>query len=465
MFTKFSTAVLLFFFCLSLQHSNAQSNCGSWQGDIILPNASLGVIFNISENKDGQLSAQMDVPQQGAANVPVGEIRVTQDSLFLNVPSIFGKYKGRIISTDSIVGEWSQGGNSFVLNLKKTGEVKKIRRPQTPKAPFPYLIEEVTYTNPQSGFKIGGTLTLPQDAKNCPAVILISGSGAQDRNETIHQQQPFWVIADYLTRNGIAVLRTDDRGVGASEGKTSDATSKDFATDVLCGVNFLKTRPQINPASIGLIGHSEGGVVAPLAAVSSKNVSFMVLLAGAGIPGDSLLIEQTGLILEKSGMPQERINAQLFLTKGIINILKKEKDAASRTESLRNAVTNGMYKNMDADNQKMVDGQLAQYDNNWFSFFVSYDPQPTLEKVKCPVLALNGGKDVQVPPKSNLQAIKKALKSGENVDFKCMELPGLNHLFQRCDTGLPKEYAQIEETISPEVLAIIKDWILKTTRQ
>ncbi len=459
--TKNQFFLLIVFLCNSFVTANAQNAMGSWKGNIELPNAKLEVIFNISKNENGKLTAKMDVPQQGAVNLQVGKVTTTHDSLFLKVPSILGNFNGKYIGLDSISGKWSQGGQEFNLNLKKTGEVKEENRPQTPKPPFPYLAEEIEYSNPESGYKITGTLTLPKNAKNCPSVILISGSGAQDRDETIYEHKPFWVIADYLTQNGIAVLRLDDRGVGGSEGNTNDATSAEFAGDVLCGINFLKTRDEINPLKIGLIGHSEGGIVAPLTATSCSDVAFIVLLAGPGIPGDSLLIEQTELILKTSGMPEQSINAQLFVTKGIINILKKEKEPVKRSESLRNAVTGGMYKNMDADRQKMIDKQLKQYDNNWFSFLVSYNPYPTLAKVKCPVLALNGAKDLQVPPKSNLSAIKRALLEGGNQNFECMELPKLNHMFQTCETGLPAEYAKIEETISPEVLEIMRNWIFK----
>lgn len=462
--TILKSAFFLIFLCFPVIHLNAQNASGSWKGNIEIPNSKLEVIFNISKNENGELSAKMDVPQQGAAGIPANGVIASSDSLHLKVPSIFGNFSGKFITTDSIAGKWSQGGNVLNLNLKRTGEVteaKEVKRPQTPKPPFAYTIEEVEYTNPQSELKLAGTLTLPANAKNCPAVILISGSGSQDRDGTIFEQhKSFFVIADYFTRNGIAVLRVDDRGIGGSEGNVSDVTSEDFATDVLCGVNYLKTRGEINKSNIGLIGHSEGGMIAPLAAIRSENVAFIVMMAGPGIPGDSLLIEQTELLLRTSGMPEQRINAQLFVTKGIINILKKEKDSTKRSESMRNAVTGGMYNNMDADRQKMVDGQLKQYDNNWFRFLVSYNPRPTLAKVKCPVLALNGEKDLQVPPKSNLSAIETTLNEGENQNFKTMELPGLNHLFQHCETGMPTEYAQIEETISPEVLEIMKDWIL-----
>ena len=452
--------LLLLLFCLCALKLEAQT--GRWRGNIELPNnAGLGVIFNISEVENGKLIAKMDVPMQGAANITASDLIVSGDSIKFKVPSILGKYMGRFISEDSISGKWNQGGQSFILNLSKTGDVKEASRPQTPNPPYPYISKEVVYTNPRSGFKLAGTLTLPQEADKCPAVILITGSGAQDRDETLMGHKPFLVIADYFTRNGIAVLRVDDRGVGGSEGNINDVSSHDFATDVLAGLEFLKTQNKIDKNNIGLVGHSEGGIIAPLAAVESKEVAFIVMMAGVGIPGDSLLLEQTRLIARAMGMPEQTINAQLFVTKGIINVLKKEKDPDRRTESLRNMVTGGMYEQMDRERQQMIDAQMAQYDNNWFSFLVSFDPRPYLEKVKCPVLALNGEKDLQVPPKLNLPAIEAALSKGGNKNHKTIELEDLNHLFQKCETGAPAEYGQIEETISPEVLEIMKNWILE----
>ncbi|MCY1719697.1 alpha/beta fold hydrolase [Prolixibacteraceae bacterium Z1-6] len=451
----------LFFLILSFMNTVAQQPAvqGSWSGKIEIPNAQLEVVFNITEDNEKNPGATMDVPQQGASNLPVGKVTVSNDSLILNIPVILGTFKGKFVTTDSIAGIWQQNGQEFVLNLSKTGEVKEIKRPQTPVPPFNYVSENVEYINPKSGYKLAGTLTLPKNAKNCRAVVLISGSGAQDRNETIYGHKPFWVIAHYLTNHGIAVLRIDDRGVGDSEGDIRIATSEDFADDVLCGVDFLKKRNEIDPTQIGLIGHSEGGIIAPMVANSSKDMAFIILMAGPGIPGDSILIEQTVLAAKASGIQEQAINAKLFMTRGIINIVKTTPDAEERTLSLQKAFSGGMYNRMDDDRKKLIDQQISTFNNNWFSFFINYDPYPALTRVTCPVLALIGEKDVQVPPKSNLPAIKKALTEGGNTNFKTMELPHLNHLFQNCETGAPMEYAKIEETISPEVLVIMKDWI------
>ncbi|WP_346859572.1 alpha/beta hydrolase [uncultured Draconibacterium sp.] len=457
--------LLLFILTVFSTSSKAQNKAviGSWKGEIELPGAKLEMVFNISEDEEGNLTTKLDVPQQGALNLPVEETKLSKDSILLQVPAILSTYHGQFITPDSIAGEWVQGGQKLVLNLKKTGEVKIIKRPQTPQPPFSYVSEYVEYTNPESGFKLAGTLTLPKNANNCPAVLLISGSGAQDRDETIYEHKPFFVIADYFAKHGIAVLRVDDRGVEGSEGSTREATSKDFAGDVLCGIEYLKSRKDISPTRIGLIGHSEGGLIAPMVANKSEDVAFIILMAGPGTAGDSILLEQTELSAKATGLSEQATNAKLFVIKGIINILKTEADQEARTAAFRKAFTGGMYKMMDDDRKKMVDQQIAAYNNNWFYFFVNYNPYPALTKVACPVLAMIGEKDVQVPPKSNLSAIDKALTEGGNKNFKTIELPSLNHLFQNCKTGSPIEYSQLEETISPDVLELMKNWIFEVS--
>jgi pimeloyl-ACP methyl ester carboxylesterase len=295
-----------------------------------------------------------------------------------------------------------------------------------------------------------------------PAVILISGSGAQDRDEALFGHKPFWVIADYLTRSGIAVLRVDDRGIGGSEGKTSDATSLDFAGDVLTSFNFLKSQPEIDSKKIGLIGHSEGGLIAPIVANKNNEVAFVILLAGPARTGDQIIYEQQKLILLQAGMSEEQANEARKSQEDIFSVLKTETDSLKKLEKLREIISNGMYNVMNDDLKTGVDNQIKTVDNKWFRFFLTYDPYPALTKLTCPVLALNGEKDLQVPPKSNLPMIEKALKEAGNKNFKIMEIPGVNHLFQTCKTGAVTEYAEIEETISPAVLTILKDWIVNS---
>ena len=452
--------ILLFFgvvFQLSAQETKV---LGNWNGKLDLPTTKLEMIFKITTDESGKLISKLDVPAQGAKDLQVADTKVNGDSLHLNVAMIFGKYVGKFTSDSTIEGIWKQSGMKFPLLLAKTNTVTELKRPQTPVPPFPYHSVEVTYANSLSGFKIAGTLTLPENPNNCPAVILISGSGAQDRDETIFEHKPFLVIADYLTRNGIAVLRVDDRGVGGSEGKTGEATSKDFAGDVLAGVNFLKTRKEINPAKTGLIGHSEGGLIAPLVATKTNDVAFIVLLAGPGIVGEQILYEQGILLSKAAGLSDDQALQNKKKQEEIFSILKTETDSAKRTVELQRTMSNGMYNMLNYGQKSVVDNQIKAVDNNWFRFFLQFDPYPVLIKVKCPVLALNGEKDLQVPAKENLAAIEKALTEGGNKNFKIMEIPGVNHLFQTCETGAIDEYAQIEETISPAVLEILLDWIL-----
>lgn len=433
---------------------------GLWSGKLDISATKLEIIFEVWNDETGNPVAVMDVPMQGAKDIQCKVINVEKDSLTLSVPMIMGKFSGGFINDTTIQGEWKQSGMTFPLTLSKTSILTELKRPQTPQKPFPYNEEEVIYYNKTARIKLAGTLTFPKNGENLPAVILITGSGAQDRDETIFEHKPFLVISDFLTRNGIAVLRVDDRGVGGSEGKTSQATSEDFAYDVLAGVEFLKTRKEINPEKIGLIGHSEGGLIAPIVATKSTDVAFVVLLAGPGIVGEQILYDQGKLINIAAGLTEEQVMQNQKLQEAIFKIIKTEADSVKRIDRLQRTFTSGQYFMMTDDQKTAIDNKIKTVDNKWFKFFLQYDPFPALVKLKCPVLALNGEKDLQVPPVENLAAIEKALTMGENKNFRIMKIPGANHLFQTCNTGAIEEYAQIEETISPQVLDILLDWIL-----
>ena len=436
---------------------------GKWIGKLDVSSTKLEIIFEIWTDEKGNPVAVMDVPMQGAKDIQTSVLKAETDSVNLSVPLVRGSFNGAFINDTTIAGEWKQSGMTFPLTLAKTQIITELKRPQTPQRPFPYNEEEVIYENKIAVIKLAGTLTSPQNGENLPAVILITGSGAQDRDETIFEHRPFLVIADFLTRNGFAVLRIDDRGVGGSGGKTSDATSEDFAGDVLAGVEFLKTRKEINPAEIGLIGHSEGGLIAPMVA-RMFDAAFIVLMAGPGIIGENILYEQGKLINKSAGMTDDQAQQNLKMQQAIFNIVLTESDSAKRTDRLQRTLTNGMYFMLNDEQKEAVDNQIKTVDNVWFKFFLQYDPYPALVKLRCPVLALNGEKDLQVPAKPNLAAIEKALTEGGNKNFKTMEIPGLNHLFQSCETGAIAEYAQIEETISPNVLEVLRDWILEVVK-
>jgi hypothetical protein len=303
-----------------------------------------------------------------------------------------------------------------------------------------------------------------------PAVILISGNGAQDRDESIAGHRPFLVLADHLTRNGIAVLRVDDRGVGGSDPGSPAATSENFAGDVLAGIQFLKSRKDIKGKRIGLIGHGEGGMIAPMVATRSKDVAFIVLLAGPGLRGEDLIYTQTGLIHKAQGMhpdtTAEAIAVQRKIHESIMNGVngqRLEQLVKEEVTGLANAVNETQRKAFLPVGANII-SRIPMYQTRWFRYFISFDPTPVLKKVKVPVLALNGELDVQVSSKDNLAHIAVALKTGGNKKFTIKSFPNLNHLFQTSKTGLASEYAQIEETMSPEVLKTISDWVLARTR-
>lgn len=451
-------------FCIAFQfrlcaQETVPKAAGNWSGSLDLPGMKLELIFKINFPKAGKPTAFMDVPVQGARDLPVNQITATNDSLLLEVEIVHGSFAGEYVNDSTIEGQWKQVGKSYYLTLSKTEKIKELKRPQTPKEPFPYLSENIEYINPKSGLKLAGTLTIPKNKKNSPAVVLISGSGAQDRNETIFEHKPFWVIADYLTRNGIAVLRVDDRGVGGSEGDIVEATSEDFATDVISAIDILVKRREIDKTKIGLIGHSEGGLIAPMAANQSKNVSFIILLAGPGVVGKKILYEQGELLNKEAGMSTEQIQQNKSLQNAIFDILLNEKDSVKQVDRLQRTYSNGMYLVLNEEQKNAINAAIKGINTPWFKHFLTYDPYLALTKIKCPVLALAGEKDLQVPAKQNLGAIQKALTGGGNTNFKTMEMSGLNHLFQPCKTGAVAEYSAIEETISPEVLQLIKEWI------
>jgi len=444
---------------------------GIWQGSLKISNVSLRIVFKVTQDKNGSYSATMDSPDQGAKDIPVDSVIYNDGNVKFVVGAVRGYFEGKVDFDNSIIkGEWHQSSMSLPLELKKIDKVEELKRPQEPKPPFPYNVEDVSYENKTAGIELAGTLTYPKSKEPFPAVLLITGSGPQNRDEELFGHKPFLVIADYLTRRGIAVLRVDDRGIGKSTGNFSTATTKDFASDVLAGVEFLKSNENINPKEIGLIGHSEGGLIAPMVAVKSNDVAFIVLMAGPGLPGDQILYKQVQLISRLGRIPEAKIKRSLALNKEMYNIIKESKDS-SETAAELHKVYNNYYNNLDekektemGDSNVFFNKELKTIMSPWFKFFISYDPVPTLEKVKCPVLALDGSKDVQVPPKEDLEAIKKALEEGGNKNFETLELNGLNHLFQTAETGSPSEYGKIEETLSPKALKVIGDWILKVVR-
>ncbi len=445
---------------------------GIWSGKLELPNTiKLTVVFHIQKDEAGNYTSTMDSPDQGAKGIATESTEINEDSILIKIPAVRGYYSGKIIYDENkIDGKWVQGGMTLALIISKVEKVEEAKRPQEPKEPFPYKSEEVTFENKVDNVTLAGTLTMPENGDDFTAVVLITGSGPQNRNEELLGHKPFLVLSDYLTRNGIAVLRFDDRGTAKSTGNFSTATTQDFSRDVIAAVEYLKTRKEINHSKIGLIGHSEGGLIAPIVAVDDKDVAFIVLMAGPGIPGDSILILQSELIQKAEGTPEEEINKTLAINRKIYSMIIKSKDDETLKNQLREEFNSEISQMTEDEKKKIgdpelyINQQLKTLTSPWFKYFLSYNPVPTLEKVKCPVLAINGEKDLQVPPKENLSAIERALKKSGNKNFETKMLPGLNHLFQTAKTGAVSEYSQIEETISPLALETMLDWIKKVTK-
>jgi alpha/beta superfamily hydrolase len=436
---------------------------GSWLGKLSVQGIELRLVYNLKINEKDSLIATLDSPDQGAKNIPLGTVILTDKKLIIQAPKLLGEYNGSITSDSTIEGVWTQRGVNYTVNLKKLKMPFSVTRPQEPNPPFPYKSDEVSFNNDKFNIKLAGTLTMPEGTGPFKAVIMITGSGAQNRNEELMGHKPFLIMADYLSRHGIAVLRYDDRGVGGSQGKYSEATSADLATDAEAAFNFLRTNPKIDPKMIGFAGHSEGGLIAPIVAATNHDIGFIVSLAGPGVSGEEIILRQTTDISRISGINESDIKESIETNKKVYGILKKEKDNKKAelkvVELFRKSQEKKKLSKEDTEkavNQLKNTFGVDQY--TWFRYFIMTNPSTFWKKVKCPVLALNGEKDLQVAAAENLPAIEKALKG--NISAKTVLLPGLNHLFQHCKTGLPAEYSTIEETFSPEALKIIADWIL-----
>jgi hypothetical protein len=443
---------------IKTQHKPAKPSDidGAWMGMLDTGTVKLRVVFHIMNTEDG-LIATLDSPDQGAKGIPGTSVTRDGAKLKIEVKSIGGAFEGTIAADlTSIDGKWTQGGGTLPLVLKRVKDQAELepKRPQVPTRPYPYREEAVTYDNKEQSVTLAATLTIPQGTGPFPAVLLITGSGPQDRDESLLGHKPFLVLSDYLTRHGIAVLRADDRGVGKSSGIFANATTADFATDAEAGVAYLKTRAEVNAHKIGLIGHSEGGVIAPMVAARNKDVAFVVMLAGTGVPGDQVLPAQVEAIKVASGASPQDAAKDAAKEREMLALVESEKDQAVLEKELK-AKMAGLVPDA------QIGFQIGEITSPWFRYFLTYDPVTALRKVTCPVLVLNGEKDTQVLPRQNLPAIRKALEEAGNQRFEIDELPGLNHLLQTAKTGAPAEYAQIEETVSPVVLEKIAGWIAK----
>lgn len=464
----FSLLVLTGFVYFSNVHAqnipDKKSFMGSWLGKLEVSGITLRIVFNLSLAGNDSIAVTLDSPDQGAKGIRIGPVEINGNNIKISASLLKGEYNGTFKSDTLIEGKWTQAGMTYPLDLAKLKTAFLINRPQEPKPPFPYQVRDITFRNEKAKINLGGTLTMPVGNGPFPAVILITGSGSQNRNEELMGHKPFLLIADYLTRHGIAVLRYDDRGIGKSEMGPADPTSADFATDAEAALNYLKSVETINRKKIGLAGHSEGGLIAPILASTDPDVAFVISLAGTGVPGEQIILSQAYDINKASGMDEKELNSSTSLSKKLYAVVNKEADnnkaIAKMSAILKKSLI--LEKKSDEEIKKAMDqfqSSASAITSQWFRYFLTANPANFWKKVKCPVLVLNGEKDLQVASEINLPAIEKALKEGGNSSVRIVSLPDLNHLFQHCKTGLPAEYGVIEETMSPEVLKIMSDWI------
>lgn len=443
---------------------------GDWVGTLVAGPQQLQIVYHIVDGGDGALTGTMDVPAQGAVGIPLSTVTFEDGSVSMTFPVPGGgTYEGTLDEGGgNVVGTFTQGGQPFPMDLARTNEAPGVpERPQEPKEPFPYSVEEVTFENREAGVTLAGTLTLPEGPGPFPAAVLVSGSGPQDRNESLLGHKPFLVLADHLTRSGVAVLRYDDRGVAESSGDFGTATSEDFAADALAGVAYVSDDPRVKSGAVGIVGHSEGGMIGPLAASRSESVDYVVMLAGPGVPGIDILVEQGRLINAASGQAQGMTDFNARIQVRLADVVREESDPEAAASAMRAAIQEEITA-LDPDlastvrevfGADVIEQTIGQINSPWFRHFLHYDPRPALERTTVPVLALFGEKDLQVPPTQSSDEVKRALERGGNADATVLVLPGLNHLFQEAGSGSPAEYQQIEQTFSPMALAEVSDWI------
>lgn len=437
----------------------AEEPAGDWGGLLM---GQLHIIIHVKKDDKSQYSATLESPDQGAFVLSADTVTAAPDHLAFAINKINGSYDGTWDETKQAwIGTWTQG-QAIPLEFRRLADGKVVvdapKRPQEEAivaGPRPYTVSEVTFDSSAAGVKLTGTFSVPEGKGLFPAVVLIAGSGPQTRVENIFGHQVFLVLADALNRAGIAVLRYDKRGTGQSTGDYANATTTDFTNDASAAVNWLKARPEVNKTHVGVIGHSEGGLIAPAVAVSDPAVRFIVLMAGPGLPGDQILLLQQAAIARAAGQPESAIAAAAKLNNAAFDMIKSAQsldDAKAKTAVMAASLVAGGQMT-----QAQADVAFAKVTTPWFYEFIRSDPRLTLSKIRIPVLAINGSLDVQVPPKEDLAAIREALKN--NADVTIIEMPSLNHLFQTAQTGAPSEYESIEETMSPVALKAITDWV------
>jgi pimeloyl-ACP methyl ester carboxylesterase len=444
---------------------------GIWKGKINA-GVELRAFFTIEQDSTKKGKVTMDFPDQGVKGLITNDVTINDDSIVIKVKEFNGSYSGKLINDTTIAGFWKQGV-TIALELKKVNQVDVVKKPQTPVPPFPYKSEDVIYKNKNGSIQYGATITIPSGKGPFPAIVLITGSGTQNRDGEILGHKPFAVIADYLTRNGFVVLRVDDRGAGKTTGDIKSATSFDFSNDVSTGLDYLISRREVKKKKLGLIGHSEGGMIAPILAAKRKDVAAIVLLAGPGKNPTEVMIEQNNAYYSSIGLKKEFVESYVSLYSSIIYIMKKSVNIDSSKNKVTTEVDSWLLKTaknivvattgITNDEKKItfVNSLVETFGTPWFHYFLNYEPERYIKKLTCKVFALNGSKDIQVLPKSNLAAFDTALKRSKSRGYQIKEYEGLNHLFQKCKSCTAQEYGSLEESFSTDVLKDITAWLTK----
>lgn len=436
----------------------AQAPAGDWTGTLEVGATKLRLALHLTQSTDGSWTGTLDSLDQGAKGLKLADIQWQDHRLTFTLPAAHARFEGRL-EEGRLKGTWHQGSALPLVFSRGQGEA--LRRPQEPRPPFPYRVEEVTFPGGAPSVQMAGLLTVPSGKGPFPAVVLVHGSGPNDRDETIYGHKPFLVLADHLTRQGIAVLRYDKRGIQASTGDHAKATTHDFAADAEAALALLAKRPELDQKRLGLIGHSEGGVIAPLVAARSQAPAFLVLLAGPAVPGEDVLYAQGEAITRAAGLPAEAVAAQRKSQEWMFSQLKQHPDETAEAMGARFAAQ--LPPGAPEATRQAALAQGRSVGSPWMRTFIALDPRPALRQVKVPVLALFGEKDLQILPSQNRPALEKALPRHPRTEIHT--LPGLNHLFQPAATGTVAEYGQIETTLAPEVLRRVSTWILALPRR
>ena len=437
---------------------------GTWQGAIETGNMRMRLQLHISHDQAGGLIASLDSLDQSIQGIPASRVSEKGSDLRLELPAFDAEYIGTVNAAEnSIDGTWRQNGNTEKLDFRRSGQILELRRPQNPAKPYPYKVEEVSFATVEGKVNLAATLTLPQTAAPCPAVLLIGGSGPSDRDETVAGHKTFLVLSDFLARKGIATLRYDKRGIAESGGNYAAAALQDFTQDAQSAWAYLRSRKEVDAERLGIIGYSEGGILASLLATRSKEVSWLVLMGTPVTTGERTLLRQSELIARTGGLPEDQITRSLEFDRNAYAIVREEKNPEAMEKRLNVLVEqSGLSQAMPP---AAMQAQIRMMSSPWFRDFLVYDPEPVLEKLQCPVLALSGDRDLQVDSTESVPLLRKAYETSGNKDFTVVEIEGVNHLFQTARSGSPALYGAIAETMAPSVLTMVANWIAKHTSQ